>query len=383
MYSIGFVVEQTLGHITHTENLRRNIPKDPDVQAHWALPVWEATGLRGHLPLYKSNWTVRAGLQTRQLLSALKRQTEVDGLFFHTQVTATLAVNWVKRYPSIISLDATPKQYDSLGGFYAHETGPGWLEGWKWRLNRNCFRAARHLVTWSEWAKGGLTAEYEVPPEKVTVIPPGVNVEEWSRPNPQTHQPDGSVKILFVGGDLERKGGFLLLEAFRSLRQESIIQTDGTPAVIELHLVTHAKVPPEPELFVYNDLKPNSDQLKKLYHDCDIFCLPTYGDCLPMVLSEAGAAALPAISTQVAAIPEIVRDGRTGFLTPAGDGATLTAALRRLIGDPDLRQRQGTQAQEFVRQRYDAERNAAQLLECLKQTIDEARGRKQVHQTPT
>jgi glycosyltransferase involved in cell wall biosynthesis len=130
-------------------------------------------------------------------------------------------------------------------------------------------------------------------------------------------------------------------------------------------------VPPEPGVFVYHDLEPNSDQLKNLYQASDIFCLPTYGDCLPMVLSEAAASALPSISTRVAAIPEIVRDGQTGFLAPTGDGASLTAALRRLIADPDLRQRQGAQALELVRRRYDASRNTAQLLELLKQIIDE------------
>lgn len=373
MYRIAFVVEQTLGHITHTKNLQRNVPMDPDVQAHWALPAWETTGLASRIPLYKSNWTIQAGVQTRRLLSSITHQTDLDGLFFHTQVPATLVSSWVKRYPSIVSLDATPKQYDSLGEFYAHEPGPKWLESWKWRLNRNCFRAADHLVTWSEWAKGGLVAEYEVPPEKITVIPPGVNLGEWAPSGRNTYRTNGTVKILFVGGNLKRKGGFLLLEAFRSLRQEGLVENKGATTGVELHLVTRDLVPPEPGLFVYNDLTPNSNQLKNLYHASDIFCLPTYGDCLPMVLSEAAATALPSISTQVAAIPEIVRDGQTGFLAPAGDGASLAAALRRLIADPDLRKRQGARAVELVRQQYDAGRNAARLLELIKQTIDESR----------
>jgi glycosyltransferase involved in cell wall biosynthesis len=373
LYHIGFVLEQTLGHITHTKNLQRNVPRDPDVKAYWGLPAWETHGLSSHIPLYKSNWTIQAGLQTRRLLSSINRQTDLDGLFFHTQVPATLATSWLKRYPSIISLDATPKQYDSLGEFYAHSRGPKWLENWKWRLNRNCFLAADHLVTWSEWAKDGLVSEYQVPPEKITVIPPGVDLDEWSLSGRDRRRSNGAVKILFVGGNLERKGGFLLLEAFRSLRQESLAGTQGETAGVELHLVTRDPVSPEPGLYVYNDLEPNSGRLKDLYHASDIFCLPTYGDCLPMVLSEAAAAALPSISTQVAAIPEIVRDGQTGFLAPAGDGASLTAALRRLIADPDLRQRLGAQALELIRRSYDAGRNTARLLELLKQTIDERR----------
>jgi glycosyltransferase involved in cell wall biosynthesis len=118
-------------------------------------------------------------------------------------------------------------------------------------------------------------------------------------------------------------------------------------------------------------MEPNSAALKQLYYDCDIFCLPTFGDCLPMVLSEAGAAGLPAVTTRVAAIPEIVQEGETGFLVPAGDEAALVSALARLIANPDLRQQQGRQAEELIRQNFDAAKNAARLLTLLKQTIEE------------
>ncbi|MEI2611527.1 MAG: glycosyltransferase family 4 protein [Candidatus Promineifilaceae bacterium] len=264
----------------------------------------------------------------------MSRQTQLDALFFHTQVTAVLNRDWLNRYPSVISLDATPLQYDELGAFYSHETGPAWLERRKWQMNRDAFRAARHILAWTEWTKKGLVEGYEVKPEKVTVIPPGVDVAEWSRPQPRTLH-DHPVKILFVGGNLERKGGLLLLEAFRALRPRY---------PIELHLVTKDSVAEEPGLFVYNNMQANSAPLKQLYFDSDIFCLPTYGDCLPMVLSEAGAAALPVISTRVAGIPEIVQEGETGFLVEAGDAAAITHTLETLITNPALRLAHGRQS---------------------------------------
>jgi glycosyltransferase involved in cell wall biosynthesis len=359
---MGFIVEQALGHATHLKNLQVNIPDDPEVTAHWGAVPWEASGPASRIPVFNSNWTVRAGLRARRAVAQIARQTQLDALFFHTQVPAILATDRVRRIPSIISLDATPWQYDTLGAFYQHNHGPVWLERLKWQLNRDCFRAARHLITWSAWAKQGLVNNYDVPAEKVTVIPPGVNSAEWHRPAPRV-QHDGPARILFVGGNLERKGGLLLLEAFRALR----------PLGTELHLVTHDTVPAEPGLFVYNDMQPNSPHLKQLYHDCDIFCLPTYGDCLPMVLSEAGAAGLPAVATRVAGIPEIVQDGTTGFLVPTGDVAALVEALSRLILNPDLRLRQGEQAVARVTRAFDARRNALRLLDLLKQEADAAR----------
>jgi glycosyltransferase involved in cell wall biosynthesis len=366
-YKIGFIIEQALGHITHTKNLQLSVPRDPDVQAYWGLVAWETRGFASRIPIYKSNWTLRAGLRARRAVAGIARHTRLDALFFHTQVPAVLSAHWVRRFPSIVSLDATPIQYDALGQFYNHTQGSAWLEHLKWKLNRDCFQAARRLVTWSRWAMQGLVDDYEVPAEKVTVIPPGVNIADWTRPTPRGRH-DRPVKILFVGGDLQRKGGLLLLDAFRALR----------PLGVELHVVTRACLPEEPGLLVYTQMQPNSAALKQLYHESDIFCLPTYGDCLPMVLSEAGAAGLPVVSTRVAGIPEIVEEGATGFLVPADDVPALIQALKPLVLSPELRLAQGERAVETVRREFDAQRNARRLLALLKQEADAARVERKV-----
>jgi glycosyltransferase involved in cell wall biosynthesis len=364
-YHIGFIMEQALGHVTHTKNLQVNVARDPEVHAHWGLVPFETVGIAARIPVYKSNWTVRAGLRARRQVARISRKVSLDALFFHTQVPAILATSWLKKIPGIVSLDATPLQYDRLGAFYQHESGPAWLEALKWRLNRDCYRAARHLVVWAEWTKQSLVEEYEVPAHKITVIPPGVNVRDWQAPLPRTSR-TGPVKILFVGANLERKGGLLLIDAFRALRHLGV----------ELHLVTKDQVAPESGLFVYHGMQPNSQPLKDLYHSCDIFALPTFGDCLPMVLSEAGASGMAVVSTRVAAIPEIVHDGQTGLTVPAGDTAALTEALRRLILSPDLRMQLGERANVHVDRAYDAQKNAVRLLDLLKGEIDMARMQK-------
>jgi glycosyltransferase involved in cell wall biosynthesis len=359
-YEFGFLLEQALGHITHAKNLLTNVARDPEVHAHWGLINFEATGVAGRIPVYRSNWTVRAGVRAYREVARMNRQTRLDALFFHTQVPAVLAQRWLRKLPGIVSLDATPLQYDELGAFYGHAQGPAWLEAWKWRLNRDCFRSASRLVAWSEWTKRGLVQDYEVPADKITVIPPGVNVHEWRRPKPRVPHAD-PVKVLFVGGNLKRKGGPLLLEAFRALRHLGL----------ELHLVTKDRLPPEPSVFIYNNLEANSQPLKDLYHSCDIFALPTFGDSLPMVLSEAGASGMAIISTNVAAIPEIVRNGETGLTVAAGDAVSLTRALRDLATNPALRMTLGERAMEHVTRHYDAPTNASRLLDLLKAEANE------------
>jgi glycosyltransferase involved in cell wall biosynthesis len=366
-YEFGFLLEQSLGHVTHTKNLLTNVALDPEVNAHWGLIDFEARGIAGKIPVYRSNWTVRAGVRARRQVAGMNRQTKLDALFFHTQVPAILAQRWLRKIPGIVSLDATPRQYDELGAFYKHEQGPAWLEAWKWRLNCDCFRSARRLVAWAEWTKLGLVQGYGVPADKITVIPPGVNVHEWRRPAPRVPHADPA-KILFVGGDLERKGGLVLLKAFRAIRHLGC----------ELHLVTKERLAPEPGVFVYNNLEANSQPLKDLYHTCDIFALPTFGDCLPMVLSEAGASGMAIISTNVAAIPEIVRNGETGLTVPVGDAVSLTQALRDLATNPAFRMTLGETAMAHITRHYDAPTNAGRLLGLLKAEANAARAERLV-----
>lgn len=353
---VAFAIEQTLGHLTHSDNLRRLLADSPAIELV-AVPIPDdAFGKVANVPLL-GNWTLRMSGKARQLLGSLQRRDPVDALFAHTQVVAVLLGRWMKLIPTVVSLDATPEQYDSLGAFYAHDVGPAVVERFKKRLNVRALANAEHVVTWSAWARDGVVGSYGVPPSKVTVIPPGVDVERWT-PASGDRRNDGPMRVLFVGGDLARKGGDLLLAACRALRDDPAV------GAFELHLVTRSEIAEEDGVVVHR-LGPNSPELIELYHRCDVFCLPTLGDCLPMVLPEAGAAGLALISTDVGAIHEVVRDGETGLLVPAGDLGALTAALRTLLLDADLRARLAQAAGELVRSDHDAARNAARLADLL------------------
>jgi glycosyltransferase involved in cell wall biosynthesis len=352
---IGFVLEQTLGHITHTQNLRALAAEGVPFEPAFAPVAYDVTGLPAKIPGY-GNWTIRAGLRARSAVRDLKKGGPLDALFVHTQVPAILLPDVLRRLPTVVSLDATPQQYDELGAHYDHATQSRPVENVKWRLNRQCFARAKAVVTWAQWTKDALVAHYDVPADKITVIPPGVRVDQWTidRPAPEA---GAAVRVLFVGGNLERKGGPELLEAVRRLR------ADGT--AVELDLVTQDDASDEPGITVHRGLRPNTPELIALYRRADVFCLPTRGDCLPMVLSEAGAAGLPLVSTDVGAIDEIVRDHETGLLVPVGDAAALATALGELAGDPALRARLGAGATALVRRDFDAATNARRLFDLL------------------
>jgi glycosyltransferase involved in cell wall biosynthesis len=81
--------------------------------------------------------------------------------------------------------------------------------------------------------------------------------------------------------------------------------------------------------------------IPELLATADVFVLPSRSEGMPMSILEAMAAGVPVVASAVGGIPELVVDGETGLLVPAGDAEALAGALRRLLGDPALRRRFG------------------------------------------
>jgi glycosyltransferase involved in cell wall biosynthesis len=85
-------------------------------------------------------------------------------------------------------------------------------------------------------------------------------------------------------------------------------------------------------------------------------------DGIPNVLVEAMAMGIPVVSTTVAAIPELIQDGRTGTLVPERNPLALAAAIEHLLQDPHKRQELAREARETVRQCFDRPENIRALL---------------------
>ena len=85
----------------------------------------------------------------------------------------------------------------------------------------------------------------------------------------------------------------------------------------------------------------------------DIFVLPSFLEGLPISLLEAMAMGLPAISTDVNAIPEVIKDDQTGVLIPPGCPEMLAREIVALAADPARRDRLARAGQEYVLRNFD------------------------------
>ena len=366
LLNFGFVMEQTLGHVTHAQNLARWVAEDASVCPRWMPIEFQKDDFWEKLPVVGGNWSLKASLRARDELKKAMREIQLDALFLHTQTTALFSVPILRKIPSIVSLDATPVNYDSVGAEYGHESGNnGALERRKQAWNRATFHAATALVTWCQWAKDSLVADYGIEADKVTVIPPGVDMEKWafgSEKANATPADSGPTRLLFVGADFKRKGGEYLTAAFRenlNRNCELDIVTRDMDAARELANIEGLRV--------HTGLTANHPNLRELYARADLFVFPTLGDCLPIAVMEAMAAGLPVIATRVGALREEVEHGVNGLVIPPRDAQAIAEAARMLTQDAAKRRAMSAASREMAEQRFDAKRNYNAILALMKQ----------------
>lgn len=362
----GFIMTNVLGHKSHAMNLREFAPRYGGVECTFAEVPLGVHNLRT-IAAVKSDPVIQAGLEGRSELERFVKK--VDVVFMHTETTALFSPDLMKQIPTIVSLDCTAKQWFDLNQPFfqipLRYTVSQRLRmllmkktRLKERLNGQVMRNAVHIVSWSEWNKLAIMSQYGVASDKVTVISPGVDVSRFS---PSAHNQNGTdlpVKILFVGGDFRRKGGEMLLQW---------AQNAPTNIPWEMHIVTRESVPDCPKgVIVYNDVQNNSDKLARLFQEADVFVLPTKADSFGVVLLEAMASGLPIVASRIAAIPEIVQHGKTGYVFDAENSQSFGKFLNELIADPQKRSVMGKEARAAALEHWSIEVKYGALLDLVR-----------------
>jgi glycosyltransferase involved in cell wall biosynthesis len=101
----------------------------------------------------------------------------------------------------------------------------------------------------------------------------------------------------------------------------------------------------------------------------DVVVLSSRSEGLPVSVIEAMAAGLPVVASSVGGLPELVADGETGILVPAGDAVALADALARLLDDPELRRSYGAAARRRALERFDLARFRGAHLDVYRREL--------------
>lgn len=188
-------------------------------------------------------------------------------------------------------------------------------------------------------------------------------------------RPDSNFRIVAIGRFVEKKGFKYLIQAAPKLKDTQIIIYGYGPEEQALRKLI-AEVGAE-NVLLAGELG-DSEALHDAYYGADLFALPCVEaengdlDGLPTVLLEAMAAGTPVLTTKLANIPDLVKDGITGFLAAPNDPASIIEAVHRIRSFPRERLDQLiTDANDRARSYASIDQTMSTLLQCwVRRSID-------------
>ena len=251
-----------------------------------------------------------------------------------------------------------------------------------WQQKAHLYRQSRlTVVAPSRWLQTLAQQSILGPAAPIHFIPHGIDLDLF-RPGDQAaarHRLGlpAAASVLFFSAQLtgsRRKG---LAELLASLAQLPPAGAGDPPTWLltigETGAITHLG-----GQYHLRELGYLSDEarIRDCYVAADLFVFPTRADNQPLVLLEALACGTPAVSFAVGGVPEMVREGETGLLAPAGDPAGdpagLAHAIHTLLHNPTLRHRLAHTSRHIATTEYDLKLQVARYEALYKDLLPNA-----------
>jgi glycosyltransferase involved in cell wall biosynthesis len=199
-------------------------------------------------------------------------------------------------------------------------------------------------------------------------------LEDSWHPAARTEDPDRPVNVIFLSNIQREKGILTLVQAIPPVLaehprarfiiagpwQDQGLRDEVMASVKELGLEQNVQFPGP----VYGQAKT------ELFSRGDIFVLPSDYEAFAIVNLEAMRAGLPVITTAVGAMPDLILDGRSGFLIPPKRADLLAEKLNLLVGNASLRKAMGAEGRRQFEKRFSFSSYTLRLGEIMSEIID-------------
>jgi len=221
---------------------------------------------------------------------------------------------------------------------------------------------ATRVFTRSSNVSTSLLEQYGCPEAKIECVYAGSNA---TVPDRQTADASryGPKNILFAGIDWDRKGGPVLVEAFR---RALVRHPDARLTIVGCN----PTIEDLPECIVAGRV-PLRD-MPQFYEAATVFCMPTRVEPFGIVFVEAMWNALTILATNVGAVPDMVENGKNGYLVEPDDIETLAARLCDILESQERRAEFGIASRDLAEARYDWGKVAVRMRAAIEASGQDA-----------
>jgi alpha-maltose-1-phosphate synthase len=227
------------------------------------------------------------------------------------------------------------------------------------RYERAVYEGMDLIFTMSAYLRASFIEDFSVDPGRVVAVGAGINLDSI---------PDESAskqKILFVGADFSRKGGDLLLQAFRIVRSK---YSDAELIVIgprALAIPTELSAGIRYLGFLSRRDPSQRKQFESAMAEASIFVMPSLYEPFGIAPLEAMANQIPALLSDAWAFPEMVQPGVNGDLVTVGSVPDLADKICAMLEDPERLRAMGMEARRTVLATYTWDAVARRLTSAI------------------
>jgi glycosyltransferase involved in cell wall biosynthesis len=246
------------------------------------------------------------------------------------------------------------------------------------RMERGLACLTDCIITVSEQVKRDLVTYGVAAADRIQVISLGLELDPFLESGPyrgafrRELQLNGVERLVgIVGRIFPIKNHHLFLEAAALVAREEpaarfVIVGDGT---LRPALERQAQETGIADRVIFTGWRRD---LPGIYADLDVLAVTSNNEGTPVSAIEAMAAGCPVVATNVGGLPDLIREGETGYLVPPGDAPAVATALLRVLHQPEMARCMGETARRAARERFSAQR----LITDMEQLYLELLGRK-------
>lgn len=283
----------------------------------------------------RGEWDILAVLR----LSRILKQTSPDVLHLHTSHAHTLGL-LAGRLAKVRNIVVTRRMARAITGAFSALK----------------YRRADRIVAISEVVQA-ILIEAGIPERKIALIRSAIDCPEPYPPGDLRAELglDSDTPVIGTVATLvEQKGHRCVFEAMRTVKARypkvRLLVAGEGPLETELRTLA-GTLGLEREILFLGFRK----DVPKVLNTLDVFVLASLGEGLGVALLEAAWCGLPSVATNVGGVPEIVKEGSTGFLIAPGDSASLAERVTYLLEHPEQRRKLGGNAKTLVREKFSVE----------------------------